>query len=134
MNDFTTQGIDHLGLTVANLQNSLDFFVKALGWKQFGGNPDYPSAYITDGYSKLTLWQKKCDEPVPFDRHTNIGLHHFALKLSSPDELNAAFNKVHNWPGVEIEFSPELSGNGPKQHFMIIEPGGTRMEFSFDPR
>ena len=36
----STLGIDHLGLTVGDLDASLDFFTKALGWGKFGGNPD----------------------------------------------------------------------------------------------
>jgi hypothetical protein len=33
-----------------------------------------------------------------------------------------------------VEFAPEFSGKGPKVHFMIREPGGNRLEFSWDPR
>ena len=54
-----TLGIDHLGLTVADLSASLRFFTDALGWEQFGGNPDYPSAYVRNDHTKLTLWQQK---------------------------------------------------------------------------
>ncbi len=129
----TTLGIDHLGLTVADLQASLEFFTRALGWEKFGGNPDYPSAYVTDGHAKLTLWQQK-NRGSGFDRHTNVGLHHTALKLPDAAALQRLYERVKDWPGVEVEFAPELSGKGPKQHFMILEPGGTRLEFSYDPR
>ncbi len=129
-----TQGIDHLGLTVADLGASSAFFVDCLGWTKFGGNPDYPSAYVTDGTSKLTLWQQRGDEPNGFDRHANIGLHHTALRIAIRDQLLELFEDIRDWPGVQIEFAPELSGKGPKEHFMIREPGGTRLEFSFDPR
>ncbi|USG63195.1 VOC family protein [Sneathiella marina] len=134
MSKTITQGIDHLGLSVRDLDASRDFFEKALGWRQFGGNPDYPSVYMTDGVSKLTLWECKGDEASGFDRHKNVGLHHFALKVPTADALRETFNAVKDWPGVDIEFAPEFSGNGPKEHFMIYEPGGTRLEISFDPR
>ncbi|PLW78430.1 VOC family protein [Cohaesibacter celericrescens] len=129
-----TLGIDHLGLTVEDLMLSLSFFTDCLGWKQFGGNPDYPSAYITDGTAKLTLWQAKTDSPIGFDRFQNVGLHHFALKLASNEALDALFEEVKNWPDVVVEFAPELSGNGPKRHCMVYEPGGNRLELSYDPR
>ncbi len=129
-----TLGIDHLGLTVADLSKSLDFFTACLGWTQFGGNPDYPSAYVTDGTSKVTLWQTKVETPTPFDRQKNIGLHHLALKVATEDNLRALYDKVSNWPGVRVEFAPEFSGKGPKIHCMLYEPGGNRIEFSFDPR
>ena len=32
------------------------------------------------------------------------------------------------------EFAPELSGKGPKEHFIVLEPGGTRLELSYDPK
>lgn len=127
-----TQGIDHLGLTVRDLEASLGFFTGALSWTQFGRNPDYPSAYVTDGHAKLTLWQQRGQ--VPFDRHANAGLHHTALKVASSRDLNDLFETVQAWPGVVVEFAPELSGAGPKEHFMVREPGGTRLEVSFDPR
>ena len=129
-----TLGIDHLGLTVGDLDASLRFFTEALGWEQFGGNADYPSAYVTNGHAKLTLWQQKGAQRQDFDRHSNIGLHHTALKVASRADLDAVFSDVRDWPGVEIEFAPELSGKGPKVHFMIREPGGTRLEVSYDPR
>ena len=129
-----TLGIDHLGLTVSDVEASAGFFVNALGWSRFGGNVLYPAVYITDGTSKLTLWQQKGQTPREFDRHNAIGLHHTALKVATEAELNAVFERVRVWPGVEVEFAPEYSGKGPKVHFMIREPGGTRLEFSYDPR
>ncbi|SNY92534.1 Catechol 2,3-dioxygenase [Cohaesibacter sp. ES.047] len=129
-----TLGIDHLGLTVEDLMLSLSFFTDCLGWKQVGGNPDYPSAYISDGTSMITLWQAKTDSPTGFDRQTNIGLHHFALKMESEEALNALFEDVKNWPDVTVEFAPELSGKGPKIHCMVYEPGGNRLELSYVPR
>jgi hypothetical protein len=35
---------------------------------------------------------------------------------------------------VVEEFALELSGNGPKIHFIVREPNGIRIEFAFDPR
>jgi len=127
-----TLAIDHLGLTVGDLGASRDFFVDCLGWSEFGGNPKYPAVYVTNGHAKLTLWQQR--GTTGFDRHANCGLHHTALKVPDEPRLNSLFARVKDWPGVVVEFSPELSGKGPKVHFMILEPGGTRLEFSYDPR
>ena len=128
----STLGIDHIGLTVADLTASRDFFVDCLGWTQFGGNDVYPSAYVTDGVAKLTLWQQRGD--TGFDRHETVGLHHTALKVADRATLDAIFGKVQDWPGVVVEFAPEFSGKGPKVHCMVREPGGTRLELSYDPR
>jgi len=129
-----TLGIDHLGLTVADLDKTVSFFTDCLGWKEVGGKPDYPSKFISDGTSVLTIWQVKSETPVGFDRRSNIGLHHVAFKLASEETLNDAFAKIKDWPDITIECSPEFSGAGPKVHFFINEPGGNRLEFAYDPR
>lgn len=130
----STLGIDHLGLTVRNLDQTVSFFTECLGWTVVGGKPEYPSKFISDGSSVLTLWQVQIENAAEFDRRSNIGLHHLALKIESEDALSALFEKVKDWPEIEIECSPEFSGNGPKVHFFIAEPGGLRLEFSYDPR
>ncbi len=129
-----TLGIDHLGLTVRNLDDTAAFFVGCLGWKEVGGKPDYPSKFVSDGTSVLTLWQVLSDNPPGFDRKVNLGLHHVAFKIATEAELNELFEKVQAWPGIEVECTPEFSGNGPKVHFFVGEPGGLRLEFAYDPR
>lgn len=129
-----TLGIDHLGLTVPDIEETVSFFTECLGWKEVGGKPDYPSKFISDGSSVLTIWQAQTDAPTQFNRKTGLGLHHFALKVASEDDLNTLYSKVKDWPGVAIECAPEFSGNGPKVHFFVNEPGGLRVEFAYDPR
>lgn len=130
-----TLGVDHIGLAVQNLEASEGFFVNCLGWKKVGGKPEYPSAFVSDGTSVLTLWQVEDPQScVTFDRQKNVGLHHLALKVADEAALNALFDAVSVWPGVTVEFSPEPSGAGPKIHTMIRDPGGVRVEFAYDPR
>jgi catechol 2,3-dioxygenase-like lactoylglutathione lyase family enzyme len=130
-----TAGIDHVGLTVLDLKASVAFFTGCLGWEVIGGKPDYPAAFVSDGVSRITLWQvADGSRYVPFDRQHNIGLHHLALKLATLPELGAAYGLVADWDGVVVEFSPEPSGGGPKIHCMIREPGGCRIELAWDPR
>ena len=130
-----TMGVDHVGLTVKDLAASQRFFVDCLGWQLLGGNPDYPAAFVGDGLTRITLWQvADAEQAVEFDRRQNIGLHHLALKTASRDQLDELFAGVKDWPGVNVEFSPEPSGGGPKIHAMIYEPGGNRIEFVYDPR
>lgn len=131
----TTMGIDHVGLTVANLEASKLFFTECLGWRVFGSNPAYPAAYVTDGVSKITLWQvADVAAFTAFDRKNIVGLHHLALKVPDRSALDSLFERVRSHPGVQVEFPLELSGSGPKWHAMVVEPGGTRLELSFDPR
>ena len=129
-----TLGVDHVGLTVGSLGKSVEFFVNGLEWKEVGGKPEYPSVFVSDGNTVITLWQvAQPDYTVGFDRRANIGLHHLAFRIGSSEELDALYERIHDWPGLEVEFAPEFSGKGPKRHFMIYEPGGNRIEFAWVP-
>ena len=131
-----TQGISHLGLTVPNLDETVTFFTDALGWSIVGGDPEYPAVYIGDGSDVLTLWQALTDQPVAADREMIVGLHHVAFVVSTLEDLDEVFTRVSEYPGVEIEFSPQQNpvGVGPRVHFMFFEPGGNRVEMVCDPQ
>lgn len=130
-----TIGIDHLGLTVSDLELTRGFFVDCLGWKVVGERPSYPAVFVSDGYQTLTLWLvDPSDHHVPFDRRKNPGLHHVAFKVDSVAGLESLYARVSVWPGVVVEFAPELAGAGPRIHCIVREPGGLRLEFSYSPK
>jgi lactoylglutathione lyase len=131
-----TTGIDHVGLTVPDLDATTEFFLGALGWSQIGGDPDYPAVYLSDGVTKVTLWAAWSDDPTPADRETIIGLHHLAFRVATRAALDDVFDAVAAWPGVVVEFAPQLNPPeiGPRAHCIVFEPGGNRIEFVHDPR
>jgi len=75
----------------------------------------------------VTLWESK-EEPVSFNRKSNIGLHHIAFNVKNEETLNTIFSKLksHN---IDIEFKPELLKQGPAKHMMCYDPSGIRIEF-----
>ena len=84
-----TRGINHLGLSVSDLDRSARFFTEALGWTESGRDAAYPRTAVSDGHLRLTLWQVDYKLSVePFDRRKNVGLHHLALEVESEDRLN----------------------------------------------
>lgn len=126
-----TQGVAHVGLTVRDLNATVAFFESVLGYKKVGAKPNYPAAFVTDGQMMITLWQVKVadEEVVPFDRLAHIGLHHLALSVAN-DRLDALYERLKNVANCEIEFAPELAGNGPSRHMMVAIAGsGIRVEF-----
>lgn len=131
MNPYTL-GVDHVGLTVSDIERSRRFFVECLGWKVVGENPAYPAVFVSDGTTRVTLWQAD-DDHVAFDRRRNVGLHHLALKIADLDVLSELHARVSAWPDVVIEFAPEPVGKGPRVHCMIREPGGVRIELVCTP-
>lgn len=125
-----TKGASHIGLTVPCIKKSAAFF-EAVGFKEVGGANDYPAVFLSDGNVIVDLWAAKVDEPVPFDRRANIGLHHLAIQVPCIDNLNKVYEIVKGMDDVEIEFSPQRLPDLPMTIFMCYEPGGCRIEFSY---
>jgi lactoylglutathione lyase len=124
-----TTGLNHLGLSVRDLDETTLFFVDVLGWEEVARDESYPRNAVTDGTLRLTLWQVDHTLDVAdFDRRANIGLHHLAIEVPDEDVLHATAAQVRDWPGVEVEFMPEFMGKGPRKHMMFREPGGIRLE------
>lgn len=126
-------GVDHTGLTVSDLEGSTRFF-EVLGFKKVGGDPSYPSHFMSNGQAFITLWRvTDVNNYVSFDRKNHVGLHHLALSVGSFEDLDQLHEILSAFPGVEIEFSPELSGRGPAKHMMLREPSGNRIELVHRP-
>lgn len=124
-----TSGLNHLGLAVRELDQTTDFLISVLGWQETARDESYPRNTVTDGTLRLTLWQVDTSaEITAFDRRRNVGLHHLALEVESSEKLDALAEKVSAYPGVQIEFMPELMCSGPRRHMMFAEPGGIRLE------
>jgi len=132
MSEALTCGVHHVGLAVPDLDAAVTFFCGTLGWKELARNEQYPSAFVSDGSTTLTLW--RVADPataIPFDRRANIGLHHLALAVPDEAALLATFEKVSSHPGVVIEFAPGPVRPGvDRKHFICAMPGGLRLEFT----
>jgi len=121
-----TSGAHHVGLTVPSLDSARAFFIDALGFEQVGEVPDYPASFLSDGSIMITLWQAENPATaVPFDRRTNIGLHHLALRAADLPGLAADLGARDD---VDIEFEPEGLGNTGINHMMCRIPGNIRLE------
>ena len=127
-----TSGAHHVGLTVPDLEAATNFFCVTLGFSEAGGNPAYPSKFVSDGATLITLWQ--ASDPAgatPFDRKANIGLHHLALGVADETALDTVHARVKAHPGATIEFAPEpIRSGSATRHFICAMPGGIRIEFA----
>jgi lactoylglutathione lyase len=132
-NSNLTNGFSHVGLSVSDLDASLQFF-QALGFNKVGGVESYPSFFLSDGASLLTIWQTDADA-VPFDRRKNVGLHHLAIKVTSRQALDDAYAAVSKVQGVRLDgegaFQPEELKGTPLTHAMVFEPSGNRIELTY---
>lgn len=125
-----TQGVQHIGLAVSNLEESAAFFTDLLGWQEVKRREDYPAIFVKDGAMTLTLWKTQTEAPVQFDRKNNVGLHHLALRVETKDSLYRIL-EVLKANQVDIEFEPTLIREGPSMHMMCYEPRGIRIEFHY---
>lgn len=124
-----TSGIHHLGLTIPDIKQTAAFFIEQLNFKKVGEVPAYPAIFVSDGTIMLTLWQiKDADNMTNFDRTKNVGLHHFALKVNTIEQLHALYQNLLKLENVDIEFAPEALGDSPFVHMMCLIPGGVRLE------
>ncbi len=125
-----TQGAHHIGLTVPDINQTRDFFVNTLNFKQVGEKPNYPAVFVSDGIIMITLWQSVDPaNAMSFDRKNNIGLHHRALRINPEISLESLHERLIETENVEVEFKPESLGSGATTHMMCIIPGGVRVEF-----
>jgi lactoylglutathione lyase len=128
-----TLGISHVGLSVNDLDATFQFF-QTLGFDKVGGIESYPAYFISDGSSLLTLW-KTDPNPTPFDRRTNVGLHHLAIKVSSLEALDRAYEAVKKIKGVRTDgegaFGPAKLVGSPLTHAIVYEPCGNRIELTY---
>jgi catechol 2,3-dioxygenase-like lactoylglutathione lyase family enzyme len=132
MTNALTTGAHHVGLTVPDLDAATKFFCVTLGFSEVGGNPTYPSRFVSDGKTLLTLWQAANPANAnAFDRKTNVGLHHLALGVADAAALDTVYARVGAHPGCVIEFAPEPIREGSAtRHFICAMPGGIRIEFA----
>lgn len=124
-----TQGVHHIGLSVPDVNSAVRFFVEALGFEKVGEKPEYPAAFVSDGVTMVTLW--RVEDPgraIPFNRRTNIGLHHLALHVASSDDLEKLYGELASREDVKIEFKPEPLTGSTYRHMMCGIPGNIRLE------
>lgn len=132
MKDKLTCGVHHVGLTVPDLEQARSFFCDLLGFDEVGGDPDYPSIFVSDGRSLLMLWRAAVPtEAHPFDRRANIGLHHLSLAVTDDAALDASWEKVRDHADVVIDVPPgPIRLGAATRHFLVFGPGGIRIEFA----
>lgn len=91
----STQGIDHLGLTVSDIELSRHLFVEWLGWPVVGDSPGYTAVFVSDGYTRLTLWQVDDQGSyIAFDRGTKYWPPSLVLTVASEADPFRIFELV----------------------------------------
>jgi catechol 2,3-dioxygenase-like lactoylglutathione lyase family enzyme len=118
--------LDHVGLTVADLDRSLDFY-RRLGLEVLRTNgPDargVRSAVVKVANQELNIFSRP--DAVPIERRDNAaGMHHFCLRMEAASiEALAADVRA---AGLEIVRGPIKRRDGAS--LFLADPDGVRVE------
>ncbi|WP_408011455.1 VOC family protein [Pseudalkalibacillus sp. A8] len=121
-----TKGVNHVGLSVTNLEETKDFFVEILEFQVLkyveGGH-----AFVTDGDTIITLWQtaeEKADVKT-------AGLHHLAFQVESVTVLRKIEERMKQ-KNIRLQFDG-IGVRGQEDGFIALfcyEPSGIRIELA----
>ena len=120
----TTFATGHVGLNVADLDRSIDFYARVFGWDVQSRGDGY--AFLGDGARLvLTLWQQSSgafatDQP---------GLHHLSFQVESIDAVTEAEQRVREL-GLKLYHDGIVPhGEGQTSGGIFFEdPDGIRLE------
>ena len=111
--------VNHVGIYVKDLQESVDFYTKTLGMRQgfvMGNRNGNPGTYYiqVDKYTFLELSQSTADRPV--------GINHIGFQTENMNDTASELKKR----GITV---PEITSVGSgAPHTSINDPNGVRLE------
>ena len=125
-NCFNISNIDHIVLTVKNIEKTAEFYTKVMGMKleYFGPNQDRVS--LKFGIQKINLHQYHCE----FKPHANQPTPgSIDICFITEQKLTQAMEYVHSL-GIPIEEGPiqRTGARGPIQSFYFRDPDGNLIE------
>jgi catechol 2,3-dioxygenase-like lactoylglutathione lyase family enzyme len=126
--------VDHVGISVANLEESVDWYVEMLGFelaRPINRNPDseMTTAHISRGDFTIELFEIEGSAPLPEYRRDPSadlrvhGLAHFAFEV---DDAFAVMEELES-KGVEIVLPPREGGG--TAFFFVNDNSGNSFEF-----
>jgi glyoxylase I family protein len=121
------KALDHVGLTVTNMDRSLRFYCEILGLallrRSARGAEGLASAVLNVGDQEINMFSDPAFAPLRLDGHL-AGIDHFCLEVESAtiDELVGALRQA----GVEIAKGPVQRRDGTS--LFVSDPDGCRVE------
>jgi methylmalonyl-CoA/ethylmalonyl-CoA epimerase len=111
--------VNHVGISVKNLQESVDYYTKTLGMRQafiMGNRNGNPGTYYiqVDKYTFLELSQSTPERPV--------GLNHVGFQTENMSDTAAELKKR----GIMVGEVSAVGSGAP--HASITDPNGIRLE------
>jgi catechol 2,3-dioxygenase-like lactoylglutathione lyase family enzyme len=116
--------LEHVNLTVADLDRSIDFYCRLLGlrvrWRRDAG--DAPAAaHVGDDRHYLAFFQARGDSPPARLDYESVGLNHFGFVV---DDLDAARDRLERL-GITAHSEADYD---PGRRLYFFDPDGIEVE------
>jgi glyoxylase I family protein len=133
------KGIHHVDLAVADVAQSLKFYLALLGplgWFEYARFATYRGTeeviYLKDPVTGANLGFRQADGGA--HDYYNVGIEHLAFEVDSRDEVEAAHERCLA-RGDNIHFPPEEDRDIPGYYAtFVFDPDGMRVEVFCWPR
>lgn len=116
--------LEHVNLTVADLDRSIDFYCRLLGlrvrWRRDAGD-DPAAAHVGDDRHYLALFEARADSPAPPLDYGRVGLNHFGFVVDDLDAARARLEELGITAHSEADYDP-----GRRLYF--FDPDGIEVE------
>jgi catechol 2,3-dioxygenase-like lactoylglutathione lyase family enzyme len=127
--------VEHLALSVRDLEASVDFYTGLLGLRVSDRMPYPPGSPVTEGvwlrcgddHHCLVLFGLREPGRRPEDR--GLGLHHFAFEVGSFEELLAAHRTLRE---RRLDCEARIGGPGWQVRVYFRDPDGNEVELYWD--
>ena len=117
--------LEHINMTVADLDRSIDFYSRLLGWKvRWRGETSsgMPAAHIGDDRCYFALFEAKDATPAPTQKSYDfVGLNHFGLVVDDLDSIKLLLDEL----GIK---STSEQTYDPGRHLYFHDPDGVEIE------
>ena len=117
--------LEHINMTVANLDRSIDFYSRLFGWKVRwrGETSDGKlAAHVGDDRSYLALFEARDHTPPPPQKSYDlVGLNHFGFVIDDLDAVKLRLSEL----GIESKSDQTYD---PGRHLYFHDPDGVEIE------
>ena len=120
--------IGHIHLKVSNIEQSVVFYNRVLGFEvvwRLGDSAAFLSAGGYHHHIGLNTWESKDGSPAPM---STTGLYHFAINYPTRKDLAAAYKSIID-SGWQIDGA---SDHGTHEAIYLHDPDGIGIELAWD--